>query len=787
MRKIKKTAVAVAAAISASLSVAASAQLQLEEVVVTAQKRVQSLTDVPISVSALGGDKLAEASLNEIGDITAYVPNLTMNETGIGTNISIRGISSGINQGFEQSVGMYVDDIYYGRAQLARAPFLDLERIEVLRGPQSILFGKNSIAGALSMTTANPTEEFEGSISALYEPDHGEKDVRLMLSGPISENVSGRLAAMWRETDGFYENTTLNRDEPQDEQQVIRGKLMWHATDTTTATLKVEKGSFDAQGRFLEIVSPVTLPGGTPYPTVFQALNGHALDTTQDFKRQSNGDNSFNDTTNVTLKVDWEVGDHTVTWTSGYNAYEYTELCDCDFTGGTIFEATTGEEYDQVSHELRLTSPGGETIDYIAGVFYQRYDLQFNDAIVIPTNSVLTALSPAFGALPGTRTARSFTQDSDLWSVFGQATWNISEVARLTVGGRFTSEDKEGTREQLHIGADGVAQDITTGTLNLPYGIFGIEPYNQIKGERSENKFTPLVTFQWDITDDIMAYATYTTGFKSGGYDARSNAHPDPAVSNSINVARAARGLDPSNTGTFEYEEEEATSYEFGAKMVLAGGAADLNVAVFRTEYDDLQTSQFDGVLGFNVTNAGKATTQGVELDGRWLLSEGLTLSGALAYLDFEYDDFSNSQCYFGRTPDSATHPTLCDLSGETREFTPELSANVSFNYNMPMGDTSALDFTLDVIYSDEYFASPTLDPALVQDAYVQVNARIALELMDSDLIFALVGKNLTDEEIVTFGNQAPLSTTLTQGSGTAYYAFYERPASVALQMNYKF
>lgn len=396
----------------------------------------------------------------------------------------------------------------------------------------------------------------------------------------------------------------------------------------------------------------------------------------------------------------------------------------------------------------------------------------------------MTGISPAFAGLGGTRTARDFTQDSELWSVFGQATWNISDLMRLTVGGRFTSEDKEGTRSQRHIGTDGVAQNPVGGALNLPYGIFGIEPYAQISGDRSENKFTPLVTFQMDVTDNIMAYATYTTGFKSGGYDARSNAHPDVNVSNAINVARAARGGDPANTGTFEYEEEEATSFELGAKMSLAGGAAELNVAWFTTEYDDLQTSQFDGVLGFNVTNAGKATTSGLELDGRWLLAEGLTLSGAFAYLDFEYDDFKNSQCNFTQTPQANG---LCDQTGQRREFTPEYSGNVSINYNMPMGHTSALDFTLDVIYSDEYFASPTLDPNLTQDSYVQINARVAVELMDGDLIFALIGKNLTDEQIVNFGNQAPLSTTLTGGTGTAYYAFYERPQSVALQMNYKF
>lgn len=166
---------AVLAATTSVASFNASAEtFALEEIVVTAQKREESLMDVPISVNAVSGEKMAEAGITELEGMTAYVPNLTMNQTGIGTVIAIRGISSGINQGFEQSVGQYVDGVYYGRAQLARAPFMDLDRVEVLRGPQSILFGKNSIAGAISMHTARPSEEFEGSITALYEPDHGE-------------------------------------------------------------------------------------------------------------------------------------------------------------------------------------------------------------------------------------------------------------------------------------------------------------------------------------------------------------------------------------------------------------------------------------------------------------------------------------------------------------------------------------------------------------------------------------------------------------------------------------
>ncbi len=177
-------------------SVSTTAQAQLEEVIVTAQKRVESLQDVPISVSAVSGDRMDNAQITNLESLTTYVPNFSMNQSGISNNITIRGVSSGINPGFEQSTGMYVDNLYYGRSQLSRLPMFDMERVEVLRGPQPILFGKNSIAGAVSMITAKPTQEFEGSISALYEFEEEQQDYRLVLSGPLTDTVSGRLSMM---------------------------------------------------------------------------------------------------------------------------------------------------------------------------------------------------------------------------------------------------------------------------------------------------------------------------------------------------------------------------------------------------------------------------------------------------------------------------------------------------------------------------------------------------------------------------------------------------------------
>lgn len=780
--------------IVAALAMPSMAQLQLEEVVVTAQKREQSLMDVPISVSAVSGEKMAEAGMSNLDDMTAYVPNLTFNQTGIGTVIGIRGISSGINQGFEQSVGQYVDGIYYGRAQLTRAPMFDMERVEVLRGPQSILFGKNSIAGAISINTAKPTDEFEGSITALYEADHGERDIRLVLSGPLSDTLSGRLAILNRDVDGYYKNTTLNKDQSAEDVRVFRGSLSWDATDDLSIGLKVEKGSFDTQGRFLEVINPYTLAGGVPFAAALAGANAavgngtYTLDTTQDFNRQGSGPNglpeySNNDTDNVTLTVEYGIGDLTLTAITGYNAYNSEETCDCDFTGADIFTTYADESFDQYSQEIRLTSPGGETVDWIAGGFWQSAELKFDDSIIIPTNSVLRALSPAYSNIA---TSRAYEQESDLWSVFAQATWNINDEFRLNVGGRYTSEDKKASRRQYHVDTTGADVGSSNLLLNTLFSAFAVEPYDTIKGSRDEGAFTPLITAQWDISSDAMLYATWTTGFKGGGFDVRSNAHPDPSYGVNI-VSGGSVVNNPGKIGVFEFEEEKATSFELGGKFTLADGAAEVNVAVYRTEYEDLQTSQFDGTLGFNVTNAGEATSQGIEIDGRWLVAEGLTLSGSAAYLDFEYDAFPNNQCYFGQTPNSVSDPGLCDVSGQRREFTPEYQATLSADYFLPIGESMELHTSLDLIYSDEYFASPTLDPNLVQDSFTKVNLRVALGAADGQWEVALVGKNLTDETVKTFGNTTPLSGALTGGTGTAYYSFFDRPRSVALQGTFRF
>ena len=764
-----------AAAIALSLAAPAIAQdagPALEEVMVTAQKRPQSLRDVPLSVNALSGEKLESAGITNIETMADYIPSFNMTQTGIGTNIAIRGISSGVNQGFEQSAAQFIDGIHYGRAQLSRAPFLDIERVEVLRGPQSILFGKNSTAGAVSITTAKPGNELEGKLSALYEPEHGEQDVRLILSGPISDTVGGRLAIMQSSIDGFMENTSLNRDESGDKNRVIRATLQWQPTDLWDITLKLEDGSFDSDGRNIEAVNAVYNPNPVydkkgnvippvSYQNVLAALtpqqyktpqsDRYQLDTTHDWKRQSNGDYSYNDTENVTLTIERELGEHTLTSVTGYNAYTYEELCDCDFTGAPGFNILSNEDYRQVSQELRIASPEDGTFSYLGGVFFQGSNLKFHDVIGVPKDSfIAAAVSPALG---GASTERDFEQDSDLYAAF------------------VTPND----------------------AYNRLWGVFKVEPYDPIKGDRDESSLTPQITFQHDLNGTDMIYASYTTGFKSGGFDVRANAHPDPTVNNAFNITTDTSTTPATVTikpieGTFEFEDEEVTNYEIGGKFVLAGGAAELNVALFRSEFTNMQTSQFDGGVSFNVTNAGEATVQGLEVDGRWALTDDVLVRGGVAFIDFEYTDFKNSQCYFGQVDNiEPIGDKICDATGQRREFTPEIQGNVGVDYTINFSNGLKLVNTLDVIYSSEYLTTPSLDPKFEQPSYTKINARIALSGNDDKWELALIGKNLTDESVVTYANGLPVATTLTADTSSGYYAFYERPASVAVQGTIRF
>lgn len=607
-----------------------------------------------------------------------------------------------------------------------------------------------------------------------------------MLSGPISETVGGRLAILNRSSDGHIDNTTLNRPEASQEDRVVRATLEWKPTEDWDITLKLEDGTFDSIGRNVEVLKPVMLDGLDPtkvpsYSHMLATLTSGQviLDSNQDGKRQSNGDFSYNDTKNATLTIERDINDLSLTSVSGYNAYTYNELCDCDFIGAPIFNIASNENYKQVSQELRLASAEKQTVSWIGGLFYQSSTIDFNDSVNVPTNSVIIskAISPA---LLGASTKRNFDQDTSLYAGFLQTTWNINDSNRLILGARYTQETKEAGRHQYHVTPTNVALSAgkPTDPYNMLWAAFGIDPH-EVKGNRDESGFNPQVTYQFDLNKHNHLYASYTTGFKSGGFDVRSNSAPN-ALGGIYNTA--------GTNGSWEFENEKAKNYEIGGKFVLADGAAELNVAIFRSEFSDMQTSQFDGKLSFNVTNAGEAVVQGLEIDGRWAIIDDLLLRGGVSFIDFNYTKFPNSQCYFGQVDNiGAVGDGVCDATGKNREFVPETQGNIGVDYSFYFNNNWKLASTLDVIYSASYLTTPSLDPKFEQPAYTKINARIALSGVDDKWELALLGQNLTDESVVTYANGLPFATVLTAGKASGYYAFYDQPRTIAVQATVKF
>ena len=846
-----KNKIGIIAISAAAMHSASSTAAQLEEVVVTAQLREQSLQDVPVSVSAISGAKMMEAGLSKIEDLQAYVPNFTMTESSIGTDIYIRGIGSGENQGFEQSVGMYVDGIYYGRAQLARAPFLDLERVEVLRGPQNILLGKNSIAGAINISTASPSDETEFYVQGTFEPELNEQVIDFVASGPLNDKLNARFSMRQRHTDGFVENQILNRDEAQRDEATYRLKLGWDIGNDADAMLKFELGSFDVIGRQSEIISDypsdsdIFLFTGRTYgeilnDTVFPDLgavggllgslpagirnliqlqdNGSilnmqaddsVLDVKADRKRHSNGDFSNNDTQNITLNLNKYADGDTFTSITSYMAYQYDEECDCDFTGAPLFQVVMEEQYEQFSQEFRWISAPGENFDLIAGAYFQYNDVYFFDSIVLPSTLIpqlinaadileaggrgdidpgangntgfeLLGIGDAGNSLIDIRSPRDFKSDSIIASTFVQGTWIMSDSWRLTLGGRYTFEKKSGSR-RLEFGLpDGSVLPI--GETDTAAAVTFAAERHDLAGKRTESQFAPLLNLQWDINDAAMAYFSARRGFKSGGYDARSNSSPsaEPTATNPTATIPNPRVL----IGSFEFEEERATSYEFGLKTSLFDGVAELNSALFYTQFDNLQVSVFDGTLGFNVGNAAGAVTQGVEFDGRIALSEHIILGAGLAFLDFEFQDHKLGTCIQDQIPDNA-NGINCDYSGKTNQYAADYSGNVLLGYERDLGKSLVLRANLDAIFSDEYHPSPNLDDRVKQDAFVQFNGRISVSSSDGVWEVALLGKNLTDELIILYAIDTPVAKKVIAGT-TTHHGFTNPPRTFALQASYR-
>lgn len=726
---------------------------QLEEVIVTAQKRAQSLSDVPVSVTAFGGDRLADAGIENLSDLSEYTPNFKLVDAGFIPNVYMRGVGSGSNQGFELSVGIFSDGVHLGRPHQTRAAFMDVERVEVLRGPQSILFGKNAIAGALNLVSAKPGDEIEANISAATGRTDDRSEISGAISLPITDSFGLRFAARTREEEGHMYNEFLEREEPGVDEEAFRLTLAYEPSDFWDSSLKLEKSVREQAGRTFEMVQESALTGCSGEDTKMNKTR--ATDVAEAAKI---------DSYNYTFNMNWNFEAGTLTSVSAKSGYESRDLFDGDSSSFDTIAILGLEDYDQFSQELRFTSPGGGFVDYIAGVFYQESELRFYEEapLKVRTGGVQPTGVCAVDTLVAVETFldKDFDIDAEAWSAFFQVTVNWSDTLRTTFGLRQVKEEKTSLRD-FRIYDSEARGDPDPLTLLLLDNL-RINPHT-LRGEREASNLLPLVNLQWDASENVMAYISYTEGAKSGSYDARGN-----------------NNREEFNGGGrhYEYDDELADAWEIGAKMTLADGAADLNIALFHVEYTDMQVSVYDGSSAFNVLNAGTSETIGIEMDGRWLITDWFQLNGSLAYLDFEWTEYENGPCYVGRTDQN--DDGSCVLTGRENLQTPKWTAAISTHFTANLPGNLLLGLTLDANYKDEHFTSGDLDPRGIQEASTRFNGRAHLGADDGRWNVALVGKNLTDE--TTMGLSA--ASLLDVGG---YRATIEPERTIYLEGRYRY
>lgn len=823
----------------------AQAQAVLEEVVVTAQKREERLQDVPVSVTAQSGEQLRAGNLVELETFSMQTPNLHISESAIGDKLFIRGIGSGINPGFEQSVGTFSDGVYYGRSLQTRAQLFDIERVEVLRGPQSTFFGNNAIAGALNITTRRPTQEVAGYINSFYEFEHNERHVEGAIGGALSDTVGVRAAGLVSGLDGWVSNLDTGETEGDEDNRAARVSFDFTPGGRFDATLKLEAGGYEVLGRNLQNVDcpPATGAQGvcaiTAAPVL--AVFGPPFDMplVPDFDDSFDGYTQYNgpvpqgftsavntlgaeeagmpippphpntrerdladlENFNLTLIMNRELGGgHVFTSVSGFSEYDFDFSQTADFLPVPMVGVDQFENFEQFSQELRIVSRGGEAVDWLAGIYYQTNELSVQEAINLylpppyfqPASTWFTdpCRLPLHASDPQCRLPATIAgieslhrQEEDSYAAFASVTWNLSDSLRTTVGGRYMSVEKILNRAQdLRDGAPGITVPCPPAPVagcvpRAPLLLTAASPpagqafgwgIGALELSRTDSDFMPAVNLQWGAGSRMMLYAGYSRGFKAGGYDQR-NLFLDPV------------------SGQFGPENVDA--WEAGMKSYLLGGDMRLNLAVFHSDYEDLQVSTFDGIMNFLVNNAASARSRGIEMDLRRVLNDSLVFGAAVALLDAEWKDFRSAQCTalaLATAPNAAcvVDPQLGllvqDLSGGPMLMAPDYSGNVSVEHYRPLDGGLEVQSQLLVYFQDDKFLAADNDPATLQDSFTKLNLRVAL-VSDRGWELAVVGRNLTDKLTSAHAEDVPLRSV------NSFFRLTDRSRSLAAQFQYRF
>ena len=701
MRTIKPLATALILSVTSAQALAQSGAL--EEVIVTATKRAESLQDVPVTINAISAATLQDAGVVDLTDIAQLVPSLTVstNISPFATGIRIRGIGTSQNSiALEASVAFVVDGVYMGRSGLGMSDLTDIERVEVLQGPQGTLYGKNANAGVVSVVTKNPNfEETEGYVQATVG-DYGLQQYTGSVTGPINDQFAYLLAGNWRQQDGWLENDT-GPDQMSEDDWNLRGKLQWLPTDALSVVLTGSHVDRDDRCCAADAEQTDTFLG-------LLAANGLPVlkNDAYDWKNNVDQSSEFTMTSDMIIAtVDYEMDKAQLTSLTAWNQYEYKSSADADRSEFDIL-SFVDDKYtgNAVSQEFRLTSDLDGPLQYLAGLYYlheenKRDDPQpftFLGADIISVGSVTFGPLIALAAAPGDSIATVSKFETDAYAAFSQMTYSFTEEWLLTVGLRYTSESKS---------VDGYVETFSTApAVNLPgIPVFVdlVAPPGVQDEELEKDGFTWLVSLRYFVTADTMVFAAAATGSKSPGFN-------NPG----------------SPLGNEEFSEETTDNYELGVKTQLLDDRLKLNATAFYAKFDDLQFLAQNPIgAGTFISNAAQATTQGVDLSFTALPLPNLILEGGLQYLDAEY---------------SEGELEIFDVV-----FAPDWSGSLAATLVLPIAEGNGYLRT-DYSFMGNHYTNPTYQPPETKQNRELLNVRLGWRNETWDA--AIWVKNATDE-----------------------------------------